>query len=145
MTRLVQLRPFLEVTDVDETIAFYTDVLGFTVTDSIAAEGHRLWANLLKDDVRLMVNRMHTHDEDDDDDHGHDHPHEPALTGSLYFNVDDVDKLAIDLGGKVPLEYGPTTQPHGMREIAIVDPNGYFLVFGTPSQGGVPGVGGSSE
>jgi catechol 2,3-dioxygenase-like lactoylglutathione lyase family enzyme len=133
MTRLLQLRPFLEVTDVDETIAFYTDVLGFTVTDSIAADGHRVWASLLKDDVRLMVNRMHTHDDDEDDGHGHDHPHEPALTGSLYFNVDDVDKLAIDLGGKVPLEFGPTTQPHGMREIAVVDPNGYVLVFGTPS------------
>ena len=134
MTRLVQIRPMLDAADLDATIAFYTDVLGFTVTDSIAADGHRVWANLLKDDVRLMVNRMHTHD-DEDDDHGHDHAHEPGLTGSLYFNVDDVDRLAIDLGGKVAFTFGPETQPHGMREIGFPDPNGYFLIFGMPVEG----------
>ena len=131
MTRLSRLRPLLEVRDVEASIAFYTDVLGFTVTSSIGEAGERVWANLDKDDVMLMVNLMHTHD-DEDDDHGHDHSHEPTLTGSIYFNVDDVDALALDLGGKVALEFGPEDQPHGMREIAIADPDGYFLVFGTP-------------
>ena len=129
MTRLVQLRPMLDAADIDETIAFYTDVLGFTATDRM--EG---WVSLLKDDVRLMFNQLHTHD-DVDEDHGHDHPSEPVMTGSLYFNVDDVDALAIDLGGKVALAFGPATQPHGMREIGFPDPNGYFLVFGTPVDG----------
>lgn len=126
MTRLSLLRPMLDAADIDETIAFYTDVLGFTVTDRM--EG---WANLLKDDVRLMFNQLHTHGPGEED-HGHDHPSAPVMTGSLYFNVDDVDRLAIDLGGKVPLAFGPTTQPHGMREIGVADPNGYVLIFGMP-------------
>ena len=130
MTRLQRLRPLLEVRDVEASIAFYTDVLGFTVGSSIDGGGKRVWANVVKDDVMLMLNLMHTHD--DDDEHGHDHPHEPGLTGSIYLNVDDVDALALDLGGKVALEFGPEDQPHGMREIAIADPDGYFLVFGTP-------------
>jgi catechol 2,3-dioxygenase-like lactoylglutathione lyase family enzyme len=134
MTRLTRIRPLLEVTDVEASIAFYTDVLGFSCNTSIGDAGERVWANLVKDDVMLMVNLMHTHDDEDEDggDHGHDHAHEPALTGSLYFNVDDVDALALDLGGKVALEFGPEDQPHGMREIAIVDPDGYVLVFGMP-------------
>jgi catechol 2,3-dioxygenase-like lactoylglutathione lyase family enzyme len=138
MTRLQRVRPLLEVRDVEASIAFYTDVLGFTVGSSIADGGRRLWANLVKDDVMLMVNLMHTHDDDEesDGDHGHDHPHEPALTGSIYFNVDDVDALALDLGGKVALEFGPEDQPHGMREIAISDPDGYFLVFGASLDAG---------
>lgn len=133
MTRLVQLRPMLDAADLDATIAFYTDVLGFTATDRM--EG---WVNLLKDDVRVMFNQLHTHDEGDHDhdDHGHDHPSEPTMTGSLYFNVDDVDALALDLGGKATLLFGPVTQPHGMREIGVRDPNGYVLIFGTPVDAG---------
>jgi catechol 2,3-dioxygenase-like lactoylglutathione lyase family enzyme len=125
----------LEVLDVDASVAFYTDVLGFTVTNSIDDEeqpGHKVWANLEKDDVRLMVTLMHTHDDEEGEDHGHDHAHEPTLTGSLYFTVDDVDALALDLGGKVQLEYGPIDEPYGMRDLGIVDPDGYFLHFGTP-------------
>src|SRR4051812_3181491 len=131
MTRLSLLRPMLEVRDVDASIAFYTDVLGFSVTASIddeARPGRKSWANLEKDAVRLMVSLMHTHD-DEDDDHGHSH--EPTLTGSLYFSVDDVDALALDLGGKVQLVYGPVDQPYGMRDLGFVDPDGYFLHFGT--------------
>jgi catechol 2,3-dioxygenase-like lactoylglutathione lyase family enzyme len=126
MTRLVQLRPMLETTDVAATVAFYEDVLGFTCTHRIEDN----WANVLKDDVRLMFTLLHTHDDGEEQDH--EHPSAPIMTGSLYFNVDDVDALAIDLGGKVALEFVPTTQPHGMRELAICDPNGYFLVFGMP-------------
>src|SRR5687767_6247234 len=99
MTRLVGLRPSLQTTDVAASVAFYEDVLGFTCT-------HRMgdyWANVVKDDAQLMLNLLHTHD--DGEEHDHDHPSEPVFTGSLYFNVDDVDALAIDLGGKVPLEF----------------------------------------
>src|SRR4051794_32343839 len=124
MTRLSLLRPMLEVRDVDASVAFYTDVLGFTVLSSIddeARPGHKSWANLQKDAVMLMIAQLHTHDDDDDGghDHDHDHPHEPTLTGSLYFTVDDVDALALDLGGKVQLEYGPVDEPYGMRDLGI--------------------------
>ena len=130
MTRLVQIRPMLDAADIDETIAFYSDVLGFTVTNRM--EG---WVSLLRDDVWLMFNQLHTHEHDPDEEHDHEHPSEPVMTGSLYFNVDDVDRLAIDLGGKVAFTFGPTTQPHGMREIGFPDPNGYFLIFGMPVEG----------
>src|SRR3954454_4947097 len=132
MTRLSRLRPMLEVRDVDASIAFYTDVLGFSVTSSIddeARPGHKVWANLEKDAVMLMLAQMHTHD-DEDEDHGH--WHEPTLTGSLYFTVDDVNALALDIGGKVLLTYPPIDQPYGMRDLGVADPDGYFLIFGPP-------------
>ena len=137
MTRVVQLRPMLDAADLDATIAFYTDVLGFSVTNRM--EG---WVNLLRDDVRIMFNQLHTHDHDDAghdgaDVHGHDHPHEPTMTGSLYLDVDDVDALAAELGARdATLLFGPATQPHGMREIGVLDPNGYVLIFGTPVDAG---------
>lgn len=125
----------LEADDVGATVAFYTEVLGFTLGDSISeSPGDLIWASLVRDGVKLMFTTRHTH-EDQGDVEDHDHPERPTMTGSLYFNVDDVDSLALDLGGKVALDYGPTTQPHGMRELGFTDPNGYFLVFGTPVPG----------
>jgi catechol 2,3-dioxygenase-like lactoylglutathione lyase family enzyme len=135
MTRLSLLRPMLEVRDVDASVAFYTDALGFSVIASIDDEadpGAKVWASLEKDAVRLMVTRLHTHDDEGTPDHDHDHPHDPTLTGALYFTVDDVDALALDLGGKVQLDYGPVDQPYGMRDLGVSDPDGYFLQFGTP-------------
>jgi hypothetical protein len=55
-----------------------------------------------------------------------------VLTGSIYINVADVDALAAAIGDKAVLDYGPADQPHGMREIGLTDPNGYFLMFGQP-------------
>jgi uncharacterized glyoxalase superfamily protein PhnB len=121
----------LEANSVPDTVAFYVDVLGFTCNASIDdGDGNQVWANVGKDGVALMFTGRHTHDDPEDD---HDHPAEPVITGSLYFNVDDVDALAAELDGKVALEFGPTTMAHGMREIGFSDPNGYFLVFGTPT------------
>lgn len=123
----------LEAEDVAETVAFYTDVLGFSIGDSIEeAPGDLVWASLVRDDVRLMFTARHTHDGGGQD---HEHPGSPIMTGALYFNVDDVDTFALDLGGKVALGSGPRTMPHGMREISLVDPNGYVLIFGTPVPG----------
>ncbi len=126
----------LEVTDVSASVAFYVDQLGFTCGNTMDAEpGRLLWASLSRDGVGLMVNLLHTHDDDEGDDHGHDHPSAPVLTGSLYINVDDVDALAADLAHRVTIEFGPADQPHGMREFGVVDPDGYFLVFGRPIDG----------
>ena len=35
------------------------------------------------------------------------------------------------LKGHVPFEWGPETQPYGLRELGIKDLNGYYLVFAT--------------
>jgi uncharacterized glyoxalase superfamily protein PhnB len=121
----------LEANSVADTVAFYVDALGFACTSSMEdGDGNVTWANVAKDGVALMFTGRHTHDDPEDD---HDHPAEPVITGSLYFTVDDVDALAKELEGKAAIEFGPTTMGHGMREIGVVDPNGYFLVFGTPT------------
>ena len=41
----------------------------------------------------------------------------------------DVDALAQRLASSVSFEWGPETQDYGLREVAIKDLNGYYLVF----------------
>ena len=127
---LTGVRPFLGVRDVKATASWYRDVLGFEVTGTIEEpDGEWAWVSLRRGAVGLMFNEHHTHE----DEPGADHVHPPpTLTGSIYFNVDDVDGLAADVAGKASLDFGPVDQPHGMREIALTDPDGYYLIFGQP-------------
>jgi catechol 2,3-dioxygenase-like lactoylglutathione lyase family enzyme len=126
----------LDVRDVGATIAWYTDVLGFTLVNSFADEdGTPNWALLTRDEVKLMCNRFSPHTHDDGEEHDHEHPEAPVLSGSLYVDVDDVDALAAELAGKATLAYGPLDQYYGQREIGLTDPDGYFLIFGSPVTG----------
>ena len=54
----------------------------------------------------------------------------PALTGSLYFRVRDVDSLWSRLKDGARVCYPIENFAYGMREFAIYDNNGYLLQFG---------------
>lgn len=58
---------------------------------------------------------------------------EPALSGTIYLHVDEVDMLASSLRGQCGFEWGPETMDYGMREFALRDPNGYLLAFAAPA------------
>ena len=128
MTTLQFLRPMLDVDSIAETIAFYEGKLGFTCTATWGHEPDKpTWCELQRDGVRLMFTHGEPHTHDD----GEVHVHEPALGGSLYINVDDVDELFAELKGKIEgFEWEPKDFPHGMREFALPDCNGFLLVFG---------------
>jgi catechol 2,3-dioxygenase-like lactoylglutathione lyase family enzyme len=135
MPKISGIRPMLETKDLRGTIAFWSDLLGFVCNSTFGEDpNHPTWASLGRDGVNLMFTTMHTHEEGAD--HDHDHPSEPVMTGSLYVDIDDVDALALDLGGKVPLLWGPVDTAYDMREIAITDPNGYLIIFGQPVESG---------
>jgi hypothetical protein len=50
------LVPFVHVTDVDRSVAFY-ELLGFAVNDSFEHQGERVWVWLESEDARLMLAR----------------------------------------------------------------------------------------
>ncbi|MDQ1403232.1 MAG: hypothetical protein QOG03_1548 [Actinomycetota bacterium] len=126
----------LETLDLQATMRFWTDVLGFTVTGTWGHDADNpTWCNVTRDDVDVMFTTMHTHEEEAEGGHDESHPHpaehEPALTGSIYLYSDDVDTFAKDVtaaGGTIA--FGPENFAHGMREIGIADPNGYFVMVG---------------
>jgi uncharacterized glyoxalase superfamily protein PhnB len=120
---LKSLTPMLEVTDMDETIGFYRDVLGFACTNRV--EG---WASLLNYGVEIMICLPNAHTPFD----------QPRFTGSLYMRLDDVGALWQEVKDKTTVVYPLESFHYGMREFAIRDNNGYCLQFGSeikdPSQ-----------
>jgi catechol 2,3-dioxygenase-like lactoylglutathione lyase family enzyme len=115
--KLTELRPMLWTESLQETIDFYTTVLGFTADEVNDDWG---WASLSKDAVGIMLTKPNAHT-----------PYEKTgFTGSFYFNVEDIDVAWEDLKDKARVCYGIENFEFGMREFAIYDNNGYILQFG---------------
>ncbi|MEZ5012730.1 MAG: VOC family protein [Chitinophagales bacterium] len=115
--KLLNLRPMFWTEHIQETIDFYTQVLGFTCG---ARNDDWGWAAMHRDEVEIMIAKPNAHTPFD----------KPYFSGSIYINVDDVETLWNDLKDKVQICYPVEEFEWGMREFAIYDNNGYLLQFG---------------
>ena len=137
------LVPILTTADINGTIAFYRDTLGFEVTATFP-EDEPTWCHLKRGDAHVMFTSPGEPDHDDDHDHDHadahghdhdhDHDHADAHGGSglwaLYVYPDEVDALWQKLKETTEVAYPPFETDYGMREFGIRDPNGFMLSFG---------------
>jgi uncharacterized glyoxalase superfamily protein PhnB len=113
------IKPVLYTKNIKETVAFYTDVLGFKCA---GCNNDWTWAAVSRDEIELMVALPNEH-----------LPFEkPLFTGSFYINVEDVDAIWNELKDRTNICYPLETFDYGMREFAIYDNNGYLLQFGQP-------------
>lgn len=115
--KLTALRPLIYTDQLEETIQFYTGILGFTLAGKNEDWG---WASLYKDQVSVMLAKPNQHEAFE----------KPVFTGSFYFNTDEVDSLWQFLKDKVKVCYPIENFEWEMREFAIYDNNGYLLQFG---------------
>ena len=106
----------LQSSDLERTIAWYEDVLGFKCTGRY--EGN--WCRLEREGVSIMFMK-------------NEHLGAPHATAVQYIYVQDVFDLWNKISGKVKAEWGPEKMPYGMYEFAIKDPDGYLLSFGHES------------
>src|ERR1700730_309131 len=114
------LSPILTTDDMDRSVRFYVDVLGFTC--GMQTPGY---SNLYRDGIRIMLG-------------GRPNSHEPwagpRFTGQLYIHLNEpneVDALWSKIKDRVEVVYAPDTFDYGMREFGIRDDNGYSLAFGS--------------
>jgi uncharacterized glyoxalase superfamily protein PhnB len=109
---LRQIMPGLPYADVAAGVAYYRDVLGFTVNYA----QHDL-AVLDRDSVRLLLVQKRA-------DEG---------IGRCYMYVDDADALYQSLTSKgARATAAPASHAWGLRDFTIIDPAGNELTFGQP-------------
>ena len=113
--RFSKLVPMLHTQDMDKTIQWYVDILGFELRERSGDD----WCSLVRGDAAIMFMQ-------------NDHFGTPEATATQYFYVDDVPALWESLKDDVTAEWGPEIFDYGMLEFAIRDPNGYLLSFGQP-------------
>ena len=77
--------------DLTETIDFYTEPSSASSASAAGTTARADWCQVERDGVRLMFNQGDPEPHDHGD--GVMHADVPALAGSIYINVDDVDAL----------------------------------------------------
>ena len=103
--------------DLNGTIDFYTNVLGFNCVEKNEDWG---WATLGIDDISIMLAKPNSHT-----------PYNKiGFTGTFYYTTDDVDAMWTKLKDITKVCYPIEDFKYGMREFAIYDNNGYTLQFG---------------
>jgi uncharacterized glyoxalase superfamily protein PhnB len=125
MTRFTSVTPNLLVRDVARSTAFYRDVLGFTVRDTVPAQAPFVFVSMKRDDVSVFLNDIKTA--------AHDFPPASSMpqggTVTMFFIVSGVDAYYEQVAPKADVIMPIKTQFYGMREFAITDPDGHIITF----------------
>ena len=118
----------LTVNDLKGSLAWYRDVLAFTVDQEHERDGELRAVSLKAGNVRLLINQ-------DDGARGRDRAKGEGF--SLYLTTaQDVDELAAGIrarGGT--LESEPADMPWGVRAFRLRDPDGFKLVISSERTG----------
>ena len=122
--------PLLAVFDMQRSLDFYRDVLGFSVA-RISDPPRRLWWALLdRGDAQLMLSAAY---EDNDRPSVPDPARvEAHLDAALFFGWPDVDEAYSQLRAQGIDAEEPFVQPYGMKQLYLKDPDGYSLCLQWP-------------
>ncbi len=125
MTTFTSVTPSLIVQDIGRSTAFFRDVLGFRVKQTVPDAGPFVFVWLERDGVPVFLN--------DPTAAEHNYPgasRRPAGgTAAMFFIVTDVDALYASVSPHPTILMPLKTQFYGMREFAIEDPDGHILTF----------------
>jgi catechol 2,3-dioxygenase-like lactoylglutathione lyase family enzyme len=127
------LAPLLEVFDMPTSLAFYCDLLGFQIAGSDGKPvPYNDWVLLELSSAQLMLNTAYEADE---------RPGAPDASRiaahrdtCLYFGCPDVDGAHTYLREKGAALEPPRIAPYGMKQLYLLDPDGYNLCFQWPAE-----------
>ena len=112
--------PILLVADIQRSLSFYCDLLGFAATYSFPSEENPQFVSLAIEGGKLGLGYT-------------DQPVESA-SASLWLYTDDVDAAVGELAAAgVRVVTAPADQPWGERVASIADPDGYVVHVGAPA------------
>ena len=125
MTTFASVTPNLLVRDIDTSTAFYRDVLGFQVKQTVPDAAPFVFVWLERDGIPVFLNDPKAAEKD-----------VPGVsarpaggTATLFFVLTGVDDLHAQVASKTRIVMSLRTQFYGMREFSVEDPDGHLLTF----------------
>jgi uncharacterized glyoxalase superfamily protein PhnB len=116
--RLTGVSPVLVVTDLERSMEYFREKLGFTET-----RYNDLFAIVERDGLSIFLARSETPSV----------PHWELVENmwNVYIRVDDVDAMYEEVQRRgAGIDYSLYDAPHGMREFGVQDPDGHDIAFG---------------
>jgi len=117
-----ELSVSLTVKNLERSIAWYRDVVGFVLQQQFEYEGRLRAARMIAGDIRILLNQ-------DDGAKGWDRVKGEGFSMSITTaqDIDEIAKRITDAGGT--LESQPADMPWGVRMFRLHDPDGYRLAI----------------
>jgi lactoylglutathione lyase len=120
-----KLTPNLLVANVERSLEFYTEILGFARGMTVPDRPPFVFAQVTSGPVEVFLN-----------DAAGAMREYPVLagkplgtSGTMFIEVDGIRELHEGLAPRVPVVMPFVTQWYGMMEFAIADPDGYLITF----------------
>ena len=125
MPHYTKLTPNLVVANVERSLAFYVDTLGFTRGLTVPDSPPFVFASVTSGTVEIFFNDAAAATKE-----------YPAFanrpigaTGTMFIEMHGVNALHDQLKASVKVVMPLVTQFYGLREFAIEDPDGYIITF----------------
>ena len=125
MTTFTSVTPNLLVRDIDRSTAFYRDVLGFSIKQTVPDQAPFVFVWLERDGIPVFLNDPRAAEKD-----------LPGAatrpsggTATLFFVMTEVDAFHEKVASHAKVVMALKTQFYGMREFAVEDPDGHILTF----------------
>jgi uncharacterized glyoxalase superfamily protein PhnB len=124
-TQMKNLTPNLMVEDVNQTVDFYKNQLGFDLIATVPETGHFNWAMMKQGGVEMQFQQRASLTEEITV--LKDKPIGGALT--LYIGVEGIEELHERLKSNVTIVQAMHSTFYGTQEFAIQDINGFIISF----------------
>ena len=122
---ITKLTPNLIVSNVEQSMVFYRDVLGFTIVTTVPDAPPYAFAIAVAGDVQVFFNSVESATEE-----------YPAFrnqpiggTLTLFFEVSAIEQLYGELAPKVRVVMPLEKKWYGMTEFAFLDPDGWMITY----------------
>jgi uncharacterized glyoxalase superfamily protein PhnB len=128
---LNKLTPNLIVSDVARSVAFYRDVLGFSVQQTVPDAAPFVFAIVTSGSVEIFLNALDAAVQEYPA--FKDRPIGGTLT--LFIEVDGVRRAHDSIASKVTIVMPLEDKWYGMTEFAFADPDGYVITYAEKTAG----------
>lgn len=125
MPSFKKLTPNLLVANVERSLAFYVDALGFAKGMTVPDQAPFVFASVTSGSLEIFFNDAATAVKE-----------YPAFagkpigaTGTMFVELEGIDAYHDAIRARVTITMPIVTQSYGMREFAIEDPDGYVITF----------------
>lgn len=118
----IKVTPILQVEQIDATIDYYKDILGFEVAIDHQVSDESIYTVLEKDNTQLIFQKAETSNIENRKDR-------PGNIIQLNFEIDNIEKYYQLISNKSKIIKDIQKTGNGKYEFTVEDINGYLLIF----------------
>ena len=123
--KIASLSPNLMVKNVNKSIEFYCNILGFSLIQTVPENGEPDWGMIEKDGLFIMLQKEESIKQEYPELNSQNSG--GALT--FYIKISDIQEFYNEIRSHMNVSHEMHKTFYGADEFAITDPDGFILVF----------------